>query len=97
MQSRPSPGGYLEAVSEFIAFLSGKELTLDEIMSHIVLVVLAPLNAEALTLDHLNDRNQVENIGMMGMPLEMIKDYVDISVSMISIHPGHFDIEPPRT
>ena len=79
MQSKPlSPGEYLEAVSKFIAFLSGNELTLDEILSHIVLVVLAPLNAEALTLDHLNDRNQVENIARWGMPLEMIKDYVDV-------------------
>ena len=78
MHSKPSPSGYLEAVAEFITFLSGKELTFNEIMSHIVLVVLAPLNAEALTLDQLNDRNQVENIGRWGMPLEMIKDYVDI-------------------
>ena len=79
MQVKPwSPREYLEAVSEFIAFLSGKDLTLDEILSHIVLVVLAPLDAEGLTLDQLNDRNQVENIGRWGMPLEMIKDYVDV-------------------
>ena len=78
MQSKSSLSRYLEAVSGFITFLSGKELTLNEIMSHIVLVVLAPINAEALTLDQLNDKNQVENIGRWGMPQEMIRDYVDI-------------------
>ena len=69
---------YLNGVSEFIAFLSVNELTINEILSHIVQVVLAPLNAEAITLDFLNDKSQVENISRWGMPSEMIKDYVDI-------------------
>lgn len=71
-------GNYLDAVSEFINFLSTNGLTLDEVLSHIVLVVLAPLDAEGITLDFLNEKNQVENLGRWGMPFEMIKDYVDI-------------------
>lgn len=69
---------YLDKISEFISFLAVNEPLLDEIFSHIVLVVLSPLNAEAMTLDFLNDKNQVENMGRWGMPLEMIKNYVDI-------------------
>ena len=74
MQAKPpSPGEYLEAVSEFIAFLSGKELTLDEILSHMVLVVLSPLNAEAISIRQVNSGNQAVRIGTWGMPLEMVQ------------------------
>jgi DNA-binding CsgD family transcriptional regulator len=69
---------YLDSVSEFITFLTGNGLGHEEILSHIVLVVLSDLNAEAITLDFLNDKNQVENMGRWGMPFEMIKDYVNI-------------------
>lgn len=69
---------YLEKISEFISFLAVNELSLEEIFSHIVQVVLSPLNAEAMTLDFLNDKNKVENMGRWGMPLEMVKDYVDV-------------------
>jgi DNA-binding CsgD family transcriptional regulator len=69
---------YLDQISEFIEFISVPELSMDEIYGHLVLVVLAPLSAEALTLDCLNSKNQFENIGRWGMPPEMIKDYVDV-------------------
>lgn len=79
MRPNPSPSNiYLGLVSEFITFLSLDGLTIDEILSHIVLVALAPLNVEGITLDFLNDKNQVENMGRWGMPQKMIKDYVDI-------------------
>lgn len=69
---------YLDAVSEFITFLTVNVLALEDILSHIVLVVLSNINAEAITLVFLNDKNQVENIGRWGMPFEMIREYVDI-------------------
>jgi len=73
VQSKPSHSGYLEAVSEFIAFLSGKELTLEEILSHIVQVVLSPLKAEAIFMCQINSGNQAERVGAWGMPLEMFR------------------------
>ena len=79
MQDKPrSPREYLEAVSEFIAFLSGKDLALEEILSHMVLVVFAPLNAEAITLRQVNSKNQAVRIGTWGMPLEMLQPQGDI-------------------
>ncbi len=73
MQGKSSLGEYLEAVSEFITFLSGKELTLEEILSHMVLVVLAPLNAEGIFICQLNSENQVERVEAWGVPLESFR------------------------
>jgi len=64
---------YLKHVTEFISFLSANELTLDEILSHIVLVVFAPLNAEAIFMCQINSGNQAERVGAWGMPLEMFR------------------------
>ena len=64
---------YLNGVSEFISFLSVDELTLDEILRHLVLVVLSPLNAEAISIRQLNSGNQVVRVGTWGMPLEMVQ------------------------
>ena len=64
---------YLDIVSKFTAFLSTNERTLEEILSHLVLVVLAPLNAEAISIRQLNSGNQVVRIGTWGMPLEMVQ------------------------
>ena len=73
MQGKSSLSQYLEAVSEFITFLSGKELTLNEILSHIVQVVLSPLNAEAIFMCQITSGNQAERVGAWGMPLEMFQ------------------------
>jgi len=64
---------YLEAVSEFIAFLSANVLTLDQILSHMVLVVFASLDAEAILLRQLNNENQAVLIETWGMPLENLQ------------------------
>ena len=67
-----SPNNYLNGVSEFISFLSVNERTLEEILSHMVLVVLSPLNAEAISIRQLNSGNKVVRVGTWGMPLEMV-------------------------
>ena len=64
---------YLKHVTEFISFLSVNELTLEEILSHILQVVLAPLNAEAIFMCQINSGNQAERVGAWGMPLEMFR------------------------
>ena len=67
-----SDNNYLNGVSEFVSFLSANELTLEEILSHIVQVVLSPLNAEAISIRQLNSGNQVVRVGTWGMPQEMV-------------------------
>ena len=68
-----SANNYLNHVTEFISYLSTNERTLEEILSHIVQVVLSPLNAEAIFLCQINSGNQVERVGAWGMPLEMFR------------------------
>ena len=64
---------YLDGVSEFISFLSVNNLALDEILRHLVLVVLAPLNAEAILMRQLNSENLAVLVGTWGIPLEMVQ------------------------
>ena len=63
---------YLNAVSKFIKFLSENELTLDEILRHLVLVVFYPLHAEAIYLRELDSDNRAVRTATWGMPPEMI-------------------------
>ena len=68
-----SANNFLDQVTEFISFLSTNELTLDGILSHMVQVVLSPLNAEAIFMCQINSGNQAERVGAWGMPLEMFR------------------------
>ena len=73
MTTEPSDSdGYLETVSAFIKFLTGNELTLDEILRNLVLVVFASINAEAISLRQLNNDNMAVRTATWGMPPEMI-------------------------
>ena len=63
---------YLKAVSEFIKFLSENELTLDEILRHLVLVVFYPIHAEAIYLRELDGDNRAVRTATWGMSPEMI-------------------------
>ena len=68
-----STSDYLQQVTKFITFLATNGLTLEEILSHMVLVVLSPLNAEAIVMFQITDGNQVERVGAWGIPLEMFR------------------------
>ena len=73
---------YLNGVSKFISFLSTHEPTLGEILSHMVQVVLSPLNAEAILIRQLNSKNQTVLVATWGIPSEMIQtpgDNFDLS------------------
>lgn len=69
---------YLDQITKFIAFLSTKEITLNEILRHMVLVVLSPLNVEAISIRHVNSKNQAVRIATWGMPLEMVQAPGDV-------------------
>ena len=69
---------YLNQISEFISFLSTKELTLNELLRHMVLVVLSPLNAEAISIRQVNSGNQAVRIATWGMPPEMVQAPGDV-------------------
>ena len=69
---------YLDQITKFISFLSTKELTLNEILRHMVLVVLSPLNVEAISIRQINSGNQAVRIATWGIPPEMVQAPGDI-------------------
>ena len=64
---------YLDGVSEFISFLSVNNLALEEILRHLVQVVLSPLNIEGIALRQLNHKNESVRIGSWGIPYELLQ------------------------
>ena len=57
---------YLKQVSEFINFLGTKNHTVDEILSHLVLRVLRPLEATSIFLFELSSEGKVESVARSG-------------------------------
>ena len=57
---------FLPYVSEFVEFLSLKDHTLEEILGHMVLRVLTPLDATSAFLFELTKENRVESIARYG-------------------------------
>lgn len=69
---------FLPYVSEFVVFLSLKEHTLEEVLAHIVLRVLSPIDASIAFICELNKSNLVSNIGMYGASEEMQDRYPNL-------------------
>lgn len=70
-----SPSDYLQHVTEFITFLNANEARLELILSHMVLVVLSPLNAEAILIRELNSQNQAVLVETWGISSEIRQEY----------------------
>ena len=58
---------FLREVSDFCEFLSTKAHSLSEILAHITLRVLSPLNASTTFLCELNEENLIESLGVYGL------------------------------
>ena len=70
-----SANNYLNHITEFVSFLSTNKRTLEEILSHMVQVVLSPLNAEAILIRQLNSENQAVLVETWGISLESLQGY----------------------
>ncbi len=66
---------FLPYVSEFVEFLSIKEHTLEEMLAHMVLRTLAPLEATSAFMSQLNSENSIEYLGRFGLTQATIKEY----------------------
>ena len=76
MNQKPSSSELnLDIISKFIFFIANHELSLDEILRHMVLVVLSPINAEAILIRQLNDENQAVLTATWGISLENLEQY----------------------
>ena len=58
---------FLPYVSEFVEFLSVKDHTLEEILAHMVLRVLAPLDATSAFVSELSSENVISEVGSFGI------------------------------
>ena len=61
---------FLPQVSEFVEYLSTKEHSLDEILAHMVLRTLAPIEATSAFVSELNRENRVSSVGNFGIAQE---------------------------
>jgi DNA-binding CsgD family transcriptional regulator len=69
---------FLPYVSEFVEFLSVKDHTLEEILAHMVLRVLRPLEGSSAFLSQLNDENRIENVAQYGISKKDREPYSEI-------------------
>ena len=65
----------MKSVSDFVEFLSLKSHTTNDILSNMVLRVLRPLDATSAFISQLNNRNEVENVGMYGFGEKIRPEY----------------------
>ena len=70
-----SANNYLNHITEFVSFLSTNKRTLEEILSHMVQVVLSPLNAEAILIRQINSENEAVLVETWGISLENLQPY----------------------
>lgn len=64
---------YMDQVSSFATFLSGKERSLQEILDHLTRVVLLPLEIDTVVLRQLNSSNQVILVGRSGIGVKELE------------------------
>jgi DNA-binding CsgD family transcriptional regulator len=69
---------YLAKLSEFVEFLSIKDQSLEQILAHLTLRVLSPLNVCTTFICELNDDNLIETLGVYGVDKGLKIEYPDL-------------------
>jgi DNA-binding CsgD family transcriptional regulator len=68
---------YLKSISEFIKFLGDQERTIEEVLAHMVLRVMAPLEATSAFVAKLDNQNSILTIGRYGINGDLSSQYED--------------------
>ncbi len=68
---------YLKWTSEFIKFLGDQDHTIEDVLAHLVLSVMAPLKATSAFIAKLDNQNSVCTIGRYGISSQVAKEYED--------------------
>jgi len=66
---------YLKWTSEFIKFLGDKDHTIEDVLAHLVLSVMAPLKATSAFVSQLDNQNSITTIGRFGIPNQVSSSY----------------------
>lgn len=68
---------YLKWTSEFIEFLGDKDHTIEDVLAHMVLRVMAPLEATSAFIAKLDNQNSILTIGRYGINGDLSSQYED--------------------
>jgi DNA-binding CsgD family transcriptional regulator len=66
---------YLKWTSDFIKFLGDQDHNLEEVLAHLVLCVLAPLQATAAFVSVQDNQNSIVTAGCFGIPEQVSKTF----------------------
>ena len=66
---------YLKWTSQFIKFLAEQDHTIEEVLAHVVLRVMAPLHATSAFISVLDNKNSIVVVGRFGIPEETSGSY----------------------
>jgi len=67
----------MSKISEFVTFLSNKNHSLEEILTHLVRVTLRDLHCDSLVLVELNDTNELVTVGVSGAGEDSVSELSD--------------------
>jgi DNA-binding CsgD family transcriptional regulator len=68
---------YLKWTSEFIKFLGDQDRTVEEVLAHLVLRVMAPLKATSAVIAKLDNQNSILIVGRYGINSDLYGEYED--------------------
>jgi DNA-binding CsgD family transcriptional regulator len=68
---------YIKLTSDFIKFLGDQNHTIEEVLAHLVLRVMAPLDATSAFIAKLDNQNSVLKIGSYGINEDSSRQYED--------------------
>jgi len=68
---------YLKWTSEFIKFLGDQDHTIEDVLAHLVLTVMAPLKATSGVIAKLDNQNSILIIGRYGINSDLYGQYED--------------------
>jgi DNA-binding CsgD family transcriptional regulator len=66
---------YLKWTSELIKFLGNQEHAIEEVLAHVVLRTMAPLQATSAFISVLDNQNSIVTMGKFGISSEVIESY----------------------
>ena len=66
---------YLKWASEFIKYIGDQDHTLEEVLGHLVLRVMAPLSATSAFISKLDNQDSLVIVGRFGIPSETSESY----------------------
>ena len=66
---------YLKWTSEFVRFIADQDHTIEDVLGHLVLRIMAPLDASSAFISKLDSQNSLVVVGSFGIPAATFSSY----------------------